>query len=168
MTLGDRIAVMKKGVLQQCADPFTLYTRPANQFVAGFIGSPPINFFTAKVSADGGSIESAGITLPLDTAARAALSGRAGQAVLAGIRPEDLHLSSQGGGSFGAKVEVREPLGNETLVHWTSALGALVTRVPGQESPAVGSDAQLHYAFAKLHLFDAATEQALLAEPATV
>jgi len=168
MTLGDRIAVMKKGVLQQCADPFTLYTRPANQFVAGFIGSPPINFFTATVAADGGSIVSAGVTLALDAAARTALAGHAGQQVIAGLRPEDLHLEPQGGGSFPAKCEVREPLGNETLVHWTSALGTLVSRVPGQSSPAVGADAHLHYAFAKLHLFDAKTELALLAEPVAV
>lgn len=168
MTLGDRIAVMKKGVLQQCADPFTLYTRPANQFVAGFIGSPPINFFTAKIAADGGSLTAAGVTLPLDPAARAALVGRSGQSVIAGLRPEDLHLQPQGGGSFPATVEVREPLGNETLVHWNSALGTLVSRVPGQESPSVGSEAQLHYAFAKLHLFDATTELALFAEPASV
>jgi multiple sugar transport system ATP-binding protein len=64
MTLGDRIAVLKKGVMQQVADPFTLYQHPANQFVAGFIGSPPINFFTASVQADGQTLDASGCRDP--------------------------------------------------------------------------------------------------------
>jgi multiple sugar transport system ATP-binding protein len=168
MTLGDRIAVMKKGVLQQCADPFTLYTAPANQFVAGFIGSPPINFFTATVAADGGSLEAAGTTIALGDAQRAALAGHRGQRIVVGIRPEDLHLEQQPGVALSATVEVVEPLGNETLVHWSSPIGSLVSRVPGQGAPAVGSRAMLHSSLAKLHLFDAASERSLLEQPVAV
>jgi multiple sugar transport system ATP-binding protein len=168
MTLGDRIAVMKKGVLQQCADPFTLYTAPANQFVAGFIGSPPINFFSATIAADGGALDAAGNRIALNDALRAVVAGRGGQAVVVGVRPEDLHLEPRPGAVLPATVEVVEPLGNETIVHWKSPLGPLVSRVPGQAAPAVGSDAQLHCALEKLHLFDAASEASLLAQPTLV
>ncbi len=161
MTLGDRIAVMRKGILQQCADPFTLYTAPANQFVAGFIGSPPINFFTANVSADGGSIDASGVKIPVPAALRAAVEPLRGKSVTVGIRPEDLHLDPQDGGAIPATVEVQEPLGNETLVHWKSAVGAIISRVPGQESPALGSQKPLHFPAAKLHVFDPTTERAL-------
>ena len=168
MTLGDRIAVMRKGILQQCADPFTLYTSPANQFVAGFIGSPPINFFTATVAADGATLEAYGARLPLGEAQKAAVAGLRGKAVTVGVRPEDLHLTPQGGVSLPAKVDVREPLGNETLVHWNSAFGSLTSRVPGQVAPEIGASAELHAPFEKLHLFDVATELSLTAVPATV
>ena len=168
MTLGDRIAVMKKGVMQQCADPFTLYTEPANLFVAGFIGSPPINFFTATVAADGASLESAGVRIPLSEAARAAVAGLRGKPITVGVRPEDLNLEVMPGAVIPATCEVREPLGNETLVHWRSALGTLVSRVPGQQSPAVGATAELHCPLEKLHLFDTTTERSLLHEAVPV
>ena len=155
MTLGDRIAVMRGGLLQQVADPFTLYNRPANQFVAGFIGSPPINFFTAR-RVDG-VLEAGGVRLALPGA-----TAGGEQPVVVGIRPEDFSLAVlPGAGSVEARVEVREPLGNEVLVHWTSPFGPLISRVPGQTAPAVGEAARLHFAYDKVHLFDAANEQAL-------
>jgi multiple sugar transport system ATP-binding protein len=163
MTLGDRIAVLKKGVLQQVADPFTLYQRPANQFVAGFIGSPPINFFTAKVGEGGAAIESNGVRIALPPPLATRLEPLAGKTVTVGIRPEDLTLEAPdgGGGSITAQVEVREPLGNEVLVHWTSPLGGIVSRVPGQTAPEVGQSAPLHFAFGKMHFFHPETEKAL-------
>jgi len=155
MTLGDRIAVMRAGVLQQVADPFTLYNRPANHFVAGFIGSPPINFFDAR--AVDGTLEAGGVRITLPSGA-----ATGGRSVIVGIRPEDLSLAAlPAAGSVDARVEVREPLGNEVLVHWTSPFGPLISRVPGQTAPAVGEAARLHFAYDKLHLFDAESEQAL-------
>ena len=169
MTLGDRIAVMRGGVLQQCADPFTLYSSPTNVFVAGFIGSPPINFFPAQVTADGGALEAGGVRVALAGAAREAVSGHRGAAITVGIRPEDLHLEARpGAAALPATVEVCEPLGNETLVHWTWALGSLVSRVPGQVAPAVGDRATLHCPLEKLHLFDPKTERSLAAAPIAV
>jgi len=162
MTLGDRIAVMRKGLLQQCADPYTLYSSPANAFVAGFIGSPPINFFTALVSGDGASLEANGVTIALSEPLRAAVAPLRGKPVSVGIRPEDLHLEARAGASLPATVEVREPLGNETLVHWQSAFGTIVSRVPGQSSPVVGAKATLYCPLEKLHLFDPASEKTLL------
>jgi len=161
MTLGDRIAVMRGGLLQQVADPFTLYNSPANQFVAGFIGSPPINFFHATV-ADGGALEAGGARMVLPGNWAAALEARHGKAVVVGIRPEDLTLSSTGAGTgITARADVREPLGNEVLVHWDSPVGALISRIPGQVSPGAGESATLHFTWERLHLFDATSEQAL-------
>ena len=164
MTLGDRIAVLKKGVLQQVADPFTLYEKPANLFVAGFIGSPPINFFTAAVDASGGALDASGVKIPVSPAIASRLRDLAGRPVTVGIRPEDLTLEAPAtaGGSIPAKVEVREPLGNEVLVHWKSAVGDLVSRVPGQVAPQVGESAPLHFAFEKMHFFHPETEVALV------
>ncbi len=168
MTLGDRIAVMKKGVLQQCADPFTLYTAPANQFVAGFIGSPPINFTKAKVAAGGASLDVGGTLVPLSPVLSGAVSHLAGREVLLGMRPEDLHLEARPGAAIPATVEVREPLGNETLVHWKSPAGELVSRVPGQSAPEVGAKATLYCPLEKLHLFDPTSEKSLLGAVVTV
>jgi multiple sugar transport system ATP-binding protein len=163
MTLGDRIAVLHKGLLQQVADPFTLYQRPANQFVAGFIGSPPINFFPARVSPSGGALalDAGGVAIPLPDALAGMLSSHRGRGVTVGVRPEDLELPSRPGGSVTARVEVCEPLGNEVLVHWTAAVGPLLSRVPGQAAPKVGESATLHFAFEKLHFFDTEDEKAL-------
>ncbi|NOT33078.1 MAG: sn-glycerol-3-phosphate ABC transporter ATP-binding protein UgpC [Candidatus Eisenbacteria bacterium] len=168
MTLGERIAVMRKGVLQQIADPFTLYNRPTNQFVAGFIGSPPINFVATRAAADGRSLEAEGIRFPLSAALAARVEPLNGREVTLGVRPENLVLSPTGDGiSIPARVEVSEPLGNEVLVHWATSVGELISRVPGQVSPTPGSNATLHAGYEHLHLFDAASEASLAAlEPA--
>jgi multiple sugar transport system ATP-binding protein len=164
MTLGDRIAVLKKGVLQQIADPFTLYQRPANLFVASFIGSPQINFFAAGVRGASGAttldLKGRAVALPGDVAAR--LESRAGKDVTLGVRPEDVRLAPEGAGfTLTGRVEVVEPLGNEVLVHWETPAAAMISRVPGQTVPQVGATAELHFAFSKLHFFDPETEQAL-------
>ncbi len=162
MTLGDRIAVLRKGVLQQVADPFTLYGRPANQFVAGFIGSPPINFFPGTLDQAGTTLKSGEASVPLPAAVAERLAPRRGKGVTLGVRPEDLLLEARGPGvALDGVVDVREPLGNEVLVHLATPVGPLVARYPGQNVPAVGSKATLHFAFAKLHAFDPDTETAL-------
>jgi multiple sugar transport system ATP-binding protein len=166
MTLGERIVVMRTGTLQQVADPITLYERPVNQFVAGFIGSPPINFFSAQVSATGQplAMQSNGETIALPGDLERSLGSARGKKVTVGVRPEDLTLAPGGaGGSVKAKVEVREPLGNEVLVHWSTPVGELLSRVPGQTAPAEGEAATLHFAWQKLRFFDAESEKALAA-----
>ena len=162
MTLGDRIAVLKQGLLQQIADPFTLYSKPANQFVAAFIGSPSINFFRATVSADGKALEAPEFRLELPPELSARVAALKGREVTVGVRPEDLVLQPvSGGGSVPGTVLVSEPLGSEVLVHWDTPVGPMVARVPGQHVPAVGERATLHFVFAKVHLFHPETEAAL-------
>src|SRR6202163_1257850 len=115
MTLGDRVVVMKDGVVQQVGEPLELYNRPANRFVAGFIGSPAMNFAKVGVAEENGAIYAVGeglrLTLPAALAAR--LRSYVGEEVTLGIRPEDLLLDGGGadGFSFGAVVEVIEQLG---------------------------------------------------------
>ena len=164
MTLGERIAVLKGGVLQQVADPRTLYHRPANRFVAGFIGSPPMNFLDATVGDDGA------VTLPGAPALRpsnapSALAARRGRAVTLGVRPEDLTLEPSGepadGGALPATLDVREPLGNEELLYWSTPAGAVVSRLPGDSGHAEGARATLHFRSDRLRWFDPDTGNAL-------
>ncbi len=162
MTLGDRIAVLKGGVLQQVADPFTLYRSPVNQFVAAFIGSPPINLFTATVRADGPpALEVGGMSIAFPSSLGLQLVGRRGKTVRVGVRAEDLTLvRGEAGGSLVGRVELCEPLGGEALVHWSTPAGRLISRVPGK-APAVGETATLHIAHTRVHLFDPETERAI-------
>ena len=155
------IAVLKAGELQQCADPRTLNTRPANTFVAGFIGSPPVNLFAATVSAEGGRLEVAGAALAMGEQQRAAVAARRGAPVSMAVRPEDLVLHA-GSDGIAARVELVEPLGNETLVHWSSAVGALVSRVHAGPVPALGANAMLTARADGILLFDAVSGAALL------
>jgi len=166
MTLGDRIAVLQGGVLQQVADPHTLYHRPANRFVAGFIGSPPMNFLVARVG-DDGIVSLAGAEAFRPRPAPRGLVDRRGGDVVMGVRPEDIALAASGpGAGIPATLDVAEPLGNETLLHWSTPAGPLVSRLAGEQSMAVGARATLHFAFEKLRWFDAETGSALEGEGA--
>jgi multiple sugar transport system ATP-binding protein len=164
MTMGDRIAVLNRGVLQQVADPHTLYARPANTFVAGFIGTPPVNLFEARAGADGTSVEVAGARWNLGEPQRAALAGRGGSAVTVGVRPEDLNVAEPG---LPATLEVVEPLGSETLLYWKSTAGSHISRATGGSTPALGTRAALAARPDGVLLFEPTTGAALLAdEPA--
>ena len=161
MTLGQRIAVLKAGVLQQVADPHTLYHRPANQFVAGFIGSPPMNFLSAAVG-EGVSVSLVGAPAWRPSRAPAGLAAHGGKAVTIGVRPEDLTLHQDGAGAtLPATLDVREPLGNEALLYWSTPAGALVSRLAGDSGPREGERATLHFRDDRLRWFDPDTEQAL-------
>ena len=161
MTLGDRIAVLKSGVLQQVAEPFTLYHAPANAFVAGFIGSPPMNFLPARVAEDG-AVQLAGGDPFHPQPAPAALASYRGRPVTIGVRPEGLTLApAAAGSSLAARLDVREPLGNETLLHWSTEAGPLVSRLAGERAPDPGTNATLHFAYSALRWFDPESEAAL-------
>jgi multiple sugar transport system ATP-binding protein len=123
MTLGDRVVVMNKGVVQQVDTPADLYSHPANTFVAGFIGSPAMNFLRGRL--EGGSVMLGSHRVELPDRTRSAISGRAGDVVV-GIRPEDF-LSANGDG-IAAQVAFTESLGPETLVHFRSDALEVVER----------------------------------------
>jgi len=161
MTLGDRIAVLRGGVLQQVADPFTLYERPANEFVASFIGSPPINRIEATL--EGERVRVLERWFPLPAAVSARNPGGGSRAVTLGIRPE--HLVVRGGGiEMDATADVVEPLGSEVLTYWTSPLGTLVTRTPGSNGPRPGDRATLGCDPGRIHLFDRESGDSLAAD----
>ncbi|GAA5060070.1 ABC transporter ATP-binding protein [Nocardia callitridis] len=128
MTMGDRVAVLRDGKLQQFSTPAELYDRPVNAFVAGFIGSPSMNLCTAVLNSEGAEI--AGATIPLARTALDALATAGVREVTVGIRPEQLELNREGAG-FDATVELVEELGNEAYVY---------ARLPG--SPVTGLDGE--------------------------
>jgi ABC-type sugar transport system ATPase subunit len=166
MTLGRRVAVMHEGRLRQVAEPREIYERPANVFVAGFVGSPPMNLFEARLAADAAgrpALAVAGLLVPI--APRLAAGPAPGARLTAGVRPEHLALVSEASeGALHGAVEHVESLGHETLVYVRvrAARGAedrdaprLVARLEGMHALARGDAAHLRADPARLHLFDA-------------
>jgi multiple sugar transport system ATP-binding protein len=164
MTMGDRIAVMRDGLLQQIGTPQELYDHPVNLFVAGFIGSPSMNFATAK--AEGKDLMLGGAKLVLTgEPARAAESRGEGASVLIGFRPEHLELangaSTEHTVQFPATVDVVEYLGNEELIHAQAEGNEIVALLPSDRKVTPGQEVQLAVPMEKLHIFDPESEQAL-------
>jgi multiple sugar transport system ATP-binding protein len=166
MTLGDRVVVMKDGLVQQVGEPLDLYNTPANKFVAGFIGSPAMNFATVTVTQANGSLlaENKGlrIKLPDETAHR--LRGHAGRQVTLGIRPEDLTVASAADPAdlcFDAAVEVVEQLGSEIILDMKVGDGMMVASVEPTVRVRVHDKLRLAMRPSRLHVFDAETEAAI-------
>ncbi len=158
MTLGDRIAVMRDGIVQQLGTPEDIYARPANLFVAGFIGSPAMNTITAALGSNG--LMAHGAQLPLADDDLATI--RAGQIsdVVYGLRPEALRFADSG---LAGTLRMVEPTGPETYAYVDTAVGDLVVRVPGHVSQAVGEQVWLSWDTRAVHLFDAKTEARIVA-----
>jgi len=163
MTMGDRIAVMRDGLLQQIGSPQELYDHPLNLFVAGFIGSPSMNFATA--TADGKDLVLGGVKLELTgQQAKAADSRTDGANVLIGFRPEHIELANgqeSDAVRFPAKVEVVEYLGNEELIHAQTEGNEIVALLPSDKKVVVGDNVQFAVPMEKLHIFDPDSEKAL-------
>src|SRR5262245_11542931 len=158
MTLGDRVVVMKDGLVQQVGAPLELYGRPANKFVAGFIGSPAMNFVSISISSDGRWAETEGLRLQVPERLRA----QGGERMTVGVRPEALRIANGvDEHGFATKVDVVEPLGNEILLNFRAGGAPMVARV----DPGVRVKAHDSVRFAvdpeRLHFFDAASENAL-------
>jgi multiple sugar transport system ATP-binding protein len=156
MTMGDRVAVLDRGVLQQCASPRELFTHPVNLFVAGFIGSPAMNLLAAKVGDDGATYGT--LTVPIAAEQRAALTS---DSVTIGIRPEDWRPSTEGG--LDVVVAVVEELGSESFLYCTDP-GAdaitgqqVVARAEGLSANQPGDQVSLLPRPDRLHLFDTVT-----------
>ncbi len=159
MTMGHRIAIMNDGVLQQVGPPQDVYDRPANLFVARFIGNPPMNTVTGTVDANGGAVvHIPGGAVPLPAAEAGAVRARGTTDVVIGVRPE--HLVRDGTGPVKASVTVVESLGHERHVICRLADGQFViVREPSEGPvPAVGETITLSTEADRLHVFDAATE----------
>jgi multiple sugar transport system ATP-binding protein len=166
MTLGDRVVVMKDGVVQQEGAPLALYQRPANRFVAGFIGSPAMNFLSVTLSWAQHCVwaEAPGVRVGVGPAKTEQLRARVGERVLLGVRPEALRVangSDSADCTFESKVEVVEPLGSEILLNVRAGENALVARVDPATRVAVHEGVRLAFDPAGLHFFDAKTEAAI-------
>jgi multiple sugar transport system ATP-binding protein len=163
MTLGDRVVVMKDGFVQQVGEPLDLYNQPANRFVAGFIGSPAMNFATVNVSESNGALWAANegmrIKVPAEIAGRVARY--VGQTSILGIRPEDLRIASSADPadlSFDAVVEVVEPLGSEILLNVSVGGQSVVCRVEPSVKARPHEKIRMAFVPERIHFFDTKTE----------
>jgi multiple sugar transport system ATP-binding protein len=157
MTMGDRVAVMKDGVLQQLSTPEELYVRPANVFVAGFIGSPPMNLWPTHLVVDGLKLGDTIVPVPEGLVQRLGGTGRDGFTL--GVRPEDFVVAPQGSG-IPVRVEAVEVLGADTFIYGSTGDREgggrpVVARLPGRVRPALDSVISVTFPWAKAHIFDA-------------
>jgi len=163
MTLGDRVVIMRDGRVQQIGTPLEVYGKPANKFVAGFIGAPAMNFI--DVTVHGEAVEASGLKLTVSAADARALQSYDSRPVIMGVRPEHLALGDGApGAGFDARVEVVEQLGSEILLE-TSIGGHSVTvaRVPAETRIASGDHIRLSAQLGRLHFFDPKTELPIFA-----
>jgi len=170
MTMGDRIVVMKDGLIQQVADPLTLYHSPVNKFVAGFIGSPPMNMLEGTITGDNGALRfrDNGNILDLTVAPEhtGELEPYRGKNVVFGLRPEDMHGSAsqteKPGTSITATVEVVEPMGAEIYLYIDVGGQSMTARIKSDQEPEVNRPFVLDVAMDKAHFFDADTEEVIV------
>ena len=163
MTLGDRVVVMKDGWVQQVGEPLELYGKPANRFVAGFIGSPAMNFVEVSIK-DGLWADTAGFRVKVPANRSERLKSYVGQPVTVGIRPEDLHVATghdAADATFDAVVEVVEPLGSEILLDVKTGGNSLVARVDPTVRVKVHEPIRLALNAERLHFFDKKSEVAI-------
>jgi multiple sugar transport system ATP-binding protein len=166
MTMGSRIAVMSEGVLQQVGTPQVLYDTPVNRFVAGFIGSPSMNFVEVKLqgSGQGASLIGPGDwQIPLPDRYREAAGPTTGRALVAGFRPEHLDIGepTTGLGSFRARADVVEYLGNEELLHLSAADQDIVAIVDSEHRVKPGDIVTMVLPLDKVHMFDVETGRSI-------
>ncbi|RAK05126.1 carbohydrate ABC transporter ATP-binding protein (CUT1 family) [Halanaerobium saccharolyticum] len=169
MTMGDRIVVLKDGVIQQVDDPLSLYNKPNNMFVAGFIGSPAMNFMDATIEKEGNTyfVDGDGtfrIRVPEDK--EDYIKDYEGKEVVFGVRPEDIvdtHITHdfevKEDNSFEADVDVVEPMGSEIYLYLAESGHSLIARVEAESTAQVGDTISLGVDLRKIHIFDAETEE---------
>jgi multiple sugar transport system ATP-binding protein len=166
MTLGDRVVVMRDGRVQQVGDPMELYSTPANRFVAGFLGSPAMNFAGVRIAAQSGGLwaEREGIRIKVPQPIVPRLGDYAGKEVTFGVRPEDMHIAGEGDPSdlsFDAAVEVVERLGSEILLDVAVGSATMVASVAPTATAKVHEKLRLAVNPERLHFFDNQTEAAI-------
>jgi multiple sugar transport system ATP-binding protein len=173
MTMGDRIVVIKDGVVQQVDEPIALYDHPRNMFVAGFIGAPPMNFFRGTIQQDnrglwfaeqtGAASQQPGFRVALDETLARKLTAYAGRTVVFGVRPEDIRdqqraPSGAAHPSVSATVEVVEPMGAEVYLHLNTGHHGFVARANSRQKIEVGQRLESVFDMRNCHFFDAQTE----------
>jgi multiple sugar transport system ATP-binding protein len=168
MTMATRIAVINKGKLQQLDTPQNLYNNPTNLFVAGFIGSPAMNFFPAKIRKDGSKLiaDAGEFTVPLPANQSKVYQPYVDKDVIFGIRPENIHdaefvPANTQAAKISARVDVTELMGNEILLYLVTGKNTFVARVDPRSKMRVGNKAEVVFNMDKFHVFDAVTEQAI-------
>jgi multiple sugar transport system ATP-binding protein len=166
MTMADRIVILEDGRLQQVGTPKDVYYRPANAFVADFIGSPSMNFFDVTLEVDGdegGRLVGSGFEYAVSPELVDSVGARAGEYILS-IRPENLHVAPDGAPekSFEAQVEVVEVIGSDNFLYLDVAGQECRVRTPVEIEPEIGTTVRVTFDEADLHLFDRDTEEAVV------
>ncbi|MDD5166319.1 MAG: sn-glycerol-3-phosphate ABC transporter ATP-binding protein UgpC [Candidatus Omnitrophica bacterium] len=169
MTMGDRIAVMKDGVLQQVADPITIYDRPRNKFVAGFIGSPPMNFMSGRIIKKDSRLyfDEGKLMVKLVEDMLDKITPYVGKEIILGIRSEDIYdklFVSEAPPENIVRVncEVYEPMGSEVYLYLNTGKHTFVARVGAHDRPKVNQDMDLVFDMSKVHFFDKDTEETII------
>lgn len=168
MTMGDRICVMKDGIIQQVAEPLELYDNPCNKFVAGFIGTPPMNFFDGVITNKDGKLTfvEPGFEFAIPDEWKSRLEPYVDKKVTFGIRPEDLGSDEAEKApdmpKVKAKIEVVEPMGSETYVYLNTGENSFIARVDPHKKLRVGELESLAVLLPKAHIFDGETEKTII------
>jgi multiple sugar transport system ATP-binding protein len=169
MTMGDRIAVMKDGILQQVADPITIYDKPRNKFVAGFIGSPPMNFMNGRIIKKDSRIyfDEGKIIVKLVEDMHSQVSSYIGKEVILGIRSEDIYdklfvSEAPPENIVRANCEVYEPMGSEVYLYLNTGRHTFIARVGAHDKPKVNQDMDLVFDMSKVHFFNKDTEETIV------
>jgi multiple sugar transport system ATP-binding protein len=176
MTLGDRVVVMNEGRIQQVAPPLVIYDRPVNRFVAGFLGTPPMNFLKGNLTSKDGAVyfEVGTCRIRLTSQMAARVQASVGRAVAMGIRPEDISSSASGKyagteNSVACTVRVVEPLGDEQIVHLSGpADSALVSKLDPHVKVDVDDQMTVYFAMDRVHIFDNQSGANISLEPENV
>ncbi|MDP2943671.1 MAG: sn-glycerol-3-phosphate ABC transporter ATP-binding protein UgpC [Candidatus Omnitrophota bacterium] len=169
MTMGDKIAVMKDGILQQVADPITIYDKPINKFVAGFIGSPPMNFMNGRIIKKDGRLyfDEGKIVVKIIEEMHGKLTHYVGKELILGIRSEDIYdklFASEAPPENIVRVncEVFEPMGSEVYLYLNTGRHTFIARVGAHDKPPVNQDMDLVFDMSKVHFFDKDTEKTII------
>jgi multiple sugar transport system ATP-binding protein len=169
MTMGNRIVVMKDGIVQQVADPITLYDKPVNKFVAGFIGSPPMNFIVGRVLKINNKFfftdENFRVRIVEDMYDK--ILHYEGKEIIFGIRPEDIYdklfaIQASSDNTVKALIDVVEPLGAEVFLYITAGKSSFIARVSGNNRSEIGQDLDVVFDMANVHFFDKGTEETII------
>lgn len=170
MTMGDRICVMKDGMIQQVDKPLEIYNKPANKFIASFIGSPPMNFMDVQVIRRAGHLclDEGKFVLELLPAMEAPIRPYVGKTLTLGVRPEDIYdkvyagnIATEGRTAI-STVEVVEPMGSEVLLYLNTGKNTLVARVEPQSEAKVNQEIEILFNLEKIRLFDKDTQERIL------
>ncbi len=169
MTMGDRIAVMKNGIIQQVADPIQVYDHPKNKFVAGFIGTPPMNFMNGRIVKKDGKIyfDEAKIMIRLVEDMYKVMAPYLGKEIIFGIRSEDIYdklFVSEAPAENIIKVncEVVEPMGSEVYLYLNTGRHTFIARVGAHDRPHINQDMDVVFDMSKVHFFDKDTEETIV------
>ncbi len=163
MTMGDQIVVLNEGRIQQIADPGVLYRNPVNQFVGGFIGTPPMNFIDVQIERDDGmpTLKFEGFSLQLNPELQSVLNVVSGNSVILGIRPEDIYVGGNGANQVISEVELVEPLGNRALLYLRTEKSDFVVQSDLDDLPQHNTSLTVRFDTDKVHLFHPETGESL-------